>query len=145
MLNGDYILVVAPPDYPGKRYRGKYCYAHRLAWWRKTGEAPASRLIIHHIDGNKHNNSAENLGIMSPSQHNLEHALAKTVPMVRFTCPGCGGTSERPKRNVYGKRVLCCSRRCIGKTFYPGAPYAPDTVWVEFSVPAGDTVAKEWK
>lgn len=30
MKNGDYILVIAPDWYRGKRYRGKYCYEHHL-------------------------------------------------------------------------------------------------------------------
>ena len=33
MINGDYILVVAPDDYPGVRYREKYCYEHYLVYW----------------------------------------------------------------------------------------------------------------
>ena len=40
MINGDYILVVAPPDYPGVKYRGRYCYEHRLVWWKEHNFLP---------------------------------------------------------------------------------------------------------
>ena len=28
MKSGNYILIKAPDNYPGKKYRGKYCYEH---------------------------------------------------------------------------------------------------------------------
>ena len=35
MKNGPYILVAALETYPGKKYRGKYCYEHHMVWWKK--------------------------------------------------------------------------------------------------------------
>lgn len=56
MKNGDYLLAVAPENYPGKRYRGRYCSEHTLVYWQHYGIVPNKDEVIHHIDGNKHNN-----------------------------------------------------------------------------------------
>ena len=40
MKNGDYILVKAPTNYPGKKYRNKYCYEHHLVYWQHYGIIP---------------------------------------------------------------------------------------------------------
>lgn len=32
--NGPYELVIAPEEYPGKKYRGRYAYEHRVNYWR---------------------------------------------------------------------------------------------------------------
>ena len=40
MKNGDYNLAIAPPDFPGKKYRGKYCSEHVLNYWLANGIVP---------------------------------------------------------------------------------------------------------
>ena len=55
MKNGAYELIVPPPAYPGKRYRGKYAYEHRVNWWCHTGQNPDNfpDAVVHHKDEKK--------------------------------------------------------------------------------------------
>lgn len=69
MRNGPYILLKAPIDYPGKKYRGKYVYEHHLVWWKCKGELIDAEDVVHHINGNKHDNRIENLEKISRSDH----------------------------------------------------------------------------
>ena len=118
MRNGPYELVVAPNDYPGFRYRGRYCYEHHLIWWRKYGSLPLSNECIHHRNGNKRDNKISNLKLMTISQHNREHA--KPVPMTTLICDACGKALDRPSRVIRHQRKIgykhhYCDRRCMGK------------------------------
>ena len=45
---------------------------HRYVWMEHYGEIPKG-MIIHHIDGNKFNNSIENLKCITSSEHNKLH------------------------------------------------------------------------
>lgn len=40
MRCGPYILIIPPPEYPGKKYRGRYAYEHHVVWWENTGGDP---------------------------------------------------------------------------------------------------------
>jgi hypothetical protein len=71
--NGPYELVIAPLDYPGKKYRDRYCYEHTLVYWKQTGLIPTEGFVIHHKNGNKRDNRFKNLEMISISKHNSEH------------------------------------------------------------------------
>lgn len=117
MKNGDYILVVAPNGFPGKKYRGRYCYEHICVYWEHTGIMPPKGFVIHHIDGNKHNNSFENLKLLTEKEHHSEHKPKKS--MVELKCPGCGGIFVKERRQTHlvktKNNYTCCSRECVGK------------------------------
>lgn len=122
MINGDYILVVAPPDYPGVKYRGRYCYEHRLVWWKEHNFLPKDDEIIHHKDGNKHNNNIENLVLMTNKDHVAMHDRIKPKrlkKLVKLLCPGCQKVFIRRKYNTFlcnGTKFTCCCKKCIGIT-----------------------------
>ena len=79
MKNGPYELVIAPDDFPGKKYRDIYCYEHTLVWWINTGVIPKSNEIIHHKQpGNKRDNRFENLELLTNSEHAKLHGDLKT-------------------------------------------------------------------
>lgn len=111
MRNGPYILVVAPKEYPGKKYRGRYCYKHSLVWWEATGEIVGVGQIIHHTNENKHDNRIENLELMTTNEHSSHHGGRVAARSVRLgVCPSCGNQFVQKKRPVQ----VFCSRRCIG-------------------------------
>lgn len=110
MINGDYILVVAPEAYPGKKYRNKYCYEHHLVYWYNTGIVPSKTQLIHHINENKHDNSFENLELKDKSEHSRDHGIARGKTSVEYTCLICCG-----KFIVYSgktKNPKYCSVEC---------------------------------
>lgn len=73
MRNGPYELVVAPPEYPGKRYRGRYCYEHHLVWWLHTGVLPQYGCDIHYKNGDRRDNQWANLEEKLKSKHSSDH------------------------------------------------------------------------
>jgi len=124
MKNGAYELVKAPPDYPGRRYRGRYCYEHHLVYWIHTGVLIEPGECIHHRNGNKRDNHIDNLELMSTESHSTEHAPVSE--MVELICPGCRGKFQRERRKTHlalkSKKQTFCSRPCIGSVVYPGSP-----------------------
>ena len=118
MKNGDYILVVAPPDYPGRLYRRKYCYEHYLRFWQERKILPKEDEVIHHLDGNKHNNDINNLVIIGKVEHISFHSRQRTKRMVILKCPVCGKEFIKEKRKTHlikGGQATYCSRECCYK------------------------------
>ena len=97
MKNGDYTLVRAPDEYPGTKYRGRYCYEHLLVFWQTHGFLPKNGEIVHHKDGNKHNNSPDNLALMKTSEHVSMHKKEQSKNYVELICPGCQKVFVREK------------------------------------------------
>ena len=87
MKNGPYILVKAPPEYPGKKYRGKYCYEHHLVYWKHHGITRKPNQCIHHINGNTHDNRIENLQMKKWRGHSQEHHSKKSP--IQCICEWC--------------------------------------------------------
>lgn len=115
MKNGDYELVRAPPGYPGKRYRGLYCYEHHLVWWQNTGALPPEGHVVHHKNENKRDNRFENLESKEWSLHSAEHMQK---PLISAVCGWCreefsisgAELRKRQKRSETGD--IYCSRSC---------------------------------
>jgi DNA polymerase II large subunit len=98
MKNGPYTLVVAPEDYPGKKYRDRYVYEHHLVWWKNTGEVLNTEThLIHHENENKRDNRFENLSKMGKGPHSSHHA--RPQEMVDLTCDWCGERFRRDARS----------------------------------------------
>lgn len=118
MKNGNYNLVLAPEEYPGKKYRNRYCSEHVLIYWKHYGIVPSADEIIHHKDGNKANNSINNLELMKRSEHAAYHMKKVGKVFLRLKCPGCGNEFDVPKVKSYlankGSKVTCCCRACVG-------------------------------
>lgn len=119
MRNGPYELVIAPPNYPGKRYRDRYCYEHQLVWWQNTREVPGPDELIHHKNEQKRDNRYENLEKITVAKHKRHHGEKNHEAVaVTLVCPWCKksfkayGTDYRGrlKRSISG--YLFCSRSC---------------------------------
>ena len=115
MKNGDYVLVLAPKDYVGKKYRGRYCYEHHLIYWLNYGVVPKDDEIIHHKDGNKHNNLIDNLELKKRAEHTKNHRKTGKT-MIEVRCSFCGKLFVREKRFAhflhYNTQYCCCSNEC---------------------------------
>ena len=117
MINGNYILVIAPEDYPGKKYRNKYCYEHQLVYWLNNSKLVPNGYLIHHKNENKHDNRIENLELLSVVYHSKLHS--PIIKPITLNCSNCKKEFEI-KRHFYNYKLKCgqkeffCSRRCIG-------------------------------
>jgi hypothetical protein len=130
MRNGKYELVVAPHDYPGMRYRGRYCYEHILVWWQNAGKIPPKGYEIHHINMDHRDNRFSNLQLVSSSDHRKLHGAMiskksrESLPKIH--CHLCKGEFSlkgsiyraRLKKNKSGK--LYCTTDCQHKSMQGG-------------------------
>ena len=114
MKNGPYILVKAPEDYPGKKYRGRYVYEHTLVWWQHTGQLVPAGWLVHHKDEDKHNNEFSNLELKSTGKHTADHHVV--VP-IQLNCAFCTkAITRKPCEHRFrlknGQTDFYCNRSC---------------------------------
>jgi hypothetical protein len=116
MKNGPYELIIPPIEYPGKRYRGRYAYEHRVTWWKETGKNPDDypNHVIHHADEKKRNNDSGNLHLKTRAKHVSDHK-ATGLTMHTHVCKNCKKLFTVRKYNA-----KFCSRQCIGFYNFPG-------------------------
>ena len=110
MKNGEYIMIVAPHDYPGKKYRGKYCYEHHLEYWKFTAIVPSKGENIHHIDHNKSNNHISNLLLLDAREHRRLHGILQGRKISSLKCQFCGVDFVRETRQIKAGQTnfFCC-------------------------------------
>lgn len=113
MKNGPYELVIAPANYPGKKYRGRYVYEHHLVWWRHTGELVTNEFLIHHKNEQKRDNSFSNLEKKTRAAHTSEHHIPAKKLLIN--CTWCNSSFEILERhhrfkvkNLGQTRFYCC-------------------------------------
>jgi len=117
VASNGYILVKAP-EHPLADVRG-YVYEHRLVAEQILGRPLRQGEVIHHLDGNKQNNSPDNLRIEhSIAHHRLRHRKkvsnrrlpGEPNPIIECAC-GCGGKfykyddNGRPRRYISGHNM----------------------------------------
>lgn len=116
--NGDKRKLVHPPAwYCGKLYRGIYALEYRVIAEKILGRPLNNEEVVHHIDGDRENNSIDNIMIMDRKDHINYHNLIKKRKLVVFVCPICGKIFERlwghtPLRKKRGGRAVLCGRKC---------------------------------
>lgn len=114
MRNGPYILVKAPPEYPGKKYRETYVYEHQLVWWQNTGQLVPKGYLIHHKDDDKTHNAFENLELKTVSLHTADHNRQRKIPDIVIQCVWCEESFEllyriyKFKTKNGQKNFFCC-------------------------------------
>jgi hypothetical protein len=119
MKSGGYEIVKPPKDFPGNLYnKGRYCHLHHLVYWQNTGVVPNSEQVIHHKDGNKFNNSFDNLELLYNDDHVKIHDAAKGRTYCALKCSYCGATYILEKRKINAKNEHSyCSKECMRKAF----------------------------
>jgi len=117
MKNGPYELVIAPGNFPGKKYRDRYAYEHTVVWWLHTGTVPAVGQIIHHKNHNKRDNRIENLELLTNSQHSALHGALNPAPLIQLECYRCGASFHKNAADYrhylkIGQTRFYCGRSC---------------------------------
>ena len=111
---GGYLYARTEPKHPKANAKGLYPL-HRVLAENQIGRLLACNEVVHHIDGDKTNNSLDNLEVMLVGDHNGHH---KRIELVDLTCPWCEKAfSLRPcdirRRGGRSKLgTICCSRQC---------------------------------
>lgn len=149
MKNGPYILVLAPDDFPGKKYREKYIYEHTLIWWKITKIIPPNGYQIHHKNNDKRDNRFENLEMISKYSHSEIHGKRKEKGITLLICNWCKNPFSLETRNYKckkksGQLYFHCSRSCQVHTQQKilhrssdGSKQRTVNPWVAGSSPAG--------
>lgn len=65
----------------------------------------------HHIDGNKKNDSLDNLELISWKTHKRSHTCGESL--VQLKCSGCKKSFARVVRNYHKSARHYCSRECM--------------------------------
>lgn len=110
----DYALV---PEHPYATTNGYVLY-HRVVMENNLGRLLNTNEVVHHIDGNKHNNDITNLELLNCKEHSRKHQLLHGRKYLLLKCPYCGTLFERPANkclNSSSKKHAYCSKRCRSK------------------------------
>lgn len=117
MRNGKYELIVAPENYPGMKYRGRYAYEHHVVWWQHRGPIPDG-YVVHHKNDDKRDNRLKNLELLLKDEHDRLHSRDRIKPRVELLCPVCHDRFYLREKK-YEERIrisksgtICCSREC---------------------------------
>lgn len=116
---GEYNYIICF-QHPNAIPRNGYVLEHRFLKEKEIGRVLNSDEVVHHIDGNKKNNSLDNLVVMTQNEHARLHQYLRGKNMVELRCPQCGkifqlakNQSFLVKKNKYN--CNCCSKECKGK------------------------------
>jgi hypothetical protein len=111
---GGYRYARTAPPHPRANAKGLYPL-HRVLAENALGRLLAADEDVHHRDGNKANNSIENLEVVKHGEHAKLHN--PELDALELTCP-CGARFSLKPRVVRlrlrqkGGRALTCSRSC---------------------------------
>lgn len=125
---GGYQYCRTEPPHPKMNSNGLYPL-HRVILENKLGRLLESNEIAHHIDGNKENNTPENIELKSWSKHSVDHNKER-FPKQMLICCVCKRTfitSYRLSNYKTKKTGIYCSRSCASKGSYPKTRKEPNT------------------
>lgn len=81
--------------YLQEKVGGKYIFVHRRVMATALGLTELPRALdVHHIDGDKHNNTLDNLALVTPSGHQQLHAKRSKLERSPLWVQWVSGTSK---------------------------------------------------
>lgn len=108
---GQYLYALIP-NHPNATKNG-YVLEHRAVMEQKLKRYLTAEEVVHHINKDKHDNSENNLQVMSVSEHaSLHNKTGRTY--VDLICPVCQNPFQREIRNIGKSDSPTCSRKCNG-------------------------------
>ena len=90
-MNKGYQMVCVPGH--SRAWSNGYVYFHLLVAEQCIGRPLGKSEFVHHVDGNKCNNSPENLQVVTRSEHSALHHKDSLCAVVG--CSTCGGAVKR--------------------------------------------------
>lgn len=79
----------------------------------KVGRILSRDEEVDHIDGNKLNDSLDNIEIVSREENRKRYAKRNKPAMVDLICDHCGSSFSRRKNQTYNKKKFFCCRECL--------------------------------
>lgn len=115
---GDYLYALVP-DHPRSTKNGYVLY-HRIVMENHLGRLLTTKEVVHHLNGDKHDNRIENLQVLSNEEHGRLHHQSNLSTLVRLKCPNCkkvfvrrlGLTHLTPSKKT---KTTFCSRSCSSR------------------------------
>ncbi len=112
---GKYLYAVVPEHPTATKYG--YVLLHRVVVENFLERLLIPGEVVHHKDGNGHNNDICNLEVTDPTRHAILHnATGRKFCSVK--CPACGLVFERVHSQTHlskGGKFTACSQVCRGK------------------------------
>jgi hypothetical protein len=100
--------------------KNDYVLHHRVVMENHLGRLLNSNEIIHHKNGDKKDNSLENLEITFSAEHSRLHGIEKGLLLADLKCPWCKKLFQKQRRETFLVKptklnCTCCSNSCRGK------------------------------
>ena len=117
---GDYNYALVP-NHPYATKNG-YVLLHRIIMENHLGRVLNTNEVVHHIDGNKKNNSIDNLQVLTKENHTKLHQICIGREYVDLKCPWCNKVFSVPRNKTYLQKpsklnCTCCSKSCRSKLY----------------------------
>lgn len=121
IANNGYCYVRIP-EHPQATSTG-YAYEHRVVMENHIGRMLPDNEVVHHVNGDRTDNSIDNLALMEHKEHAEVHGLERHGEsfVVKLKCPICGNIFFRRRGRTHSTPsrrgrlgAACCSAKCRG-------------------------------
>lgn len=108
----DGYLIVHCPSYPGAKFNSGYVLKHRLVMAASLGRPLTDAEHVHHLNGNKLDNSPGNLQLMTNSEHRKLHEAMMTSQQKQERARNAAAAAALVLRVHRDYRMIPCECGC---------------------------------